>query len=188
MARFPGVSHPRNWPGEMDAATKQGFDELFAFLPDEEFTGRHFGYAVPTAQNPRLSLHIAKLTSYVVREMAWPKRVDLRELAIQTVNLHFKCGFNYLSHVGYAETSGISAEMQREIPIWRTSDLFDEEQRLVIEFTYATASGDVSDELFQRVRARWGETGAIEFTTVVAMFGFWAMLVNVAAPRTPENP
>jgi 4-carboxymuconolactone decarboxylase len=188
MARFQGVSHPRNWPGEMDEATKKGFDELFGFVSDEEFTGRHFGYAVPTAQSPWFALHVAKLTTYVVRDMAWPKRVDLRELAIQTVNLHFKCGFNYLSHVGYAENSGITPAMQTAIPLWRTSDLFDEEQRLVIEFTYATASGDVSDDLFARVRGKWGEKGAIEFTAVIATFGFWAMLVNVAAPRTPENP
>jgi alkylhydroperoxidase family enzyme len=188
MARIQGVSHPRNWPGEMDDHTKKGFEELFAFVPDEEFAGRHFGYAVPTAQSPWLSLHIARLTSHVVRDMEWPKRVDLRELAIQTVNLHFKCGFNYRSHIGYAESSGISAEMQAAIPLWNTSDLFDEEQKLVIEFAYATASGDVSDDLFQRVRKRWGERGAIEFTAVVATFAFWAMLVNVAAPRTPEEP
>jgi alkylhydroperoxidase family enzyme len=188
MARIRGVGKPGDWPGEMDADTRKGFDELFAFVPDAEFTGRHFGYAIPAAQSPWLALHIARLTSYVARDMAWSKRVDLRELALQTLNTHFKCDFSFESHVEMAKAAGVTTEMQAAIPQWRTSPLFDDEQRLVIEYTYATVTGDVPDELFARVAGRYGEKGAIEFTTVVATFSFWAMLINAARPGSIDNP
>jgi alkylhydroperoxidase family enzyme len=188
MARIRGVGKPADWPGEMDAQTRKGFDELFAFVPDTEFTGRHFGYAIPSAQSPWLALHIAKLTTYVVRDMEWPKRVDLRELALQTLNTHFKCDFSFESHVDYAKSAGITAEMQAAIPDWRTSPLFNDEQRLVIEYTYATCVGDAPDALFARVVQAYGEKGAIEFTTVVATFSFWAMLINAARPGSVDNP
>ena len=38
------------------------------------------------------------------------------------------------------------------------------------------------DELFARVVERFGEKGAVEFTTVVAFWSFWALFLNATRP------
>jgi len=60
--------------------------------------------------------------------------------------------------------------------------LFDEEQRLVIEYTFAVAAGDVADELFDRVVRKYGETQTIEFTATIAHWSFWAIFLNATRP------
>jgi hypothetical protein len=61
--------------------------------------------------------------------------------------------------------------------------LFDEEQRLVIEYTLACVAGDVPDELFSMVSRHFGEKGAIEFTVTVGWWSLWAMLLNSTRPE-----
>jgi alkylhydroperoxidase family enzyme len=53
----------------------------------------------------------------------------------------------------------------------------------VIEYTLAVIAGDVPDELFAKVVARYGEQGALEFTTVAAWWSFWAMILNATRPE-----
>jgi 4-carboxymuconolactone decarboxylase len=110
--------------------------------------------------------------------MPWCQRRDLRELAVQTVNLHYRCAPSFRAHAPHAEANGITAEMQAQIPWWRTSELFDSEQKLVIEYAFAAVTGQVPEALFRRVVDRFGEQGAVEFTAVVGMWSFWAMMIN----------
>ena len=66
------------------------------------------------------------------------------------------------------------------MPYWRTASLFDDEQRLVIEYAEAVTSGEVPKALFSRVVERYGDKGAVEFTAAVAWWSFWAMMLNAA--------
>ncbi len=68
------------------------------------------------------------------------------------------------------------------IPFWRTSTMFDDEQRLVIEYADAVSIGDVSDELFARVVAVYGEQGTVEFTALVSWWAFWARILTTVRP------
>ena len=183
MARVKCVYKPGDYPGALDEATRKDLDALFEHLcPGEPKVEPHSGYAL-LAQSPRLALHIAHLGDYIVREMPWTQRRDLRELAIQALNLHFKCDFSFQAHLNYAQVAGISLEQQAAIPYWRTSNLFNDEQRLVIEYSFAVASGDVPAELFSRVVERYGERGTIEFTAAIAWWSFWDMILNAARPQ-----
>jgi alkylhydroperoxidase family enzyme len=74
-------------------------------------------------------------------------------------------------------------ELLAAIPYWRTTSLFNTEQRLVIEYTNAVVAGDVPAELFARVVAQYGEKGAVEFTTAIAWWSFWAMFLNATRPE-----
>ena len=123
------------------------------------------------------------MSDRVIGELGWAQRRDLRELATQTLNLHYKCDFSFQSHLGLAQLAGITLEMQTAIPYWRTSSLFDDEKRLVIEYTLACVSGDVPEELFARTVARFGEKGAVEFTVTVGWWSLWAMLLNATRPE-----
>ncbi|MET0270705.1 MAG: carboxymuconolactone decarboxylase family protein, partial [Sphingomonas sp.] len=65
---------------------------------------------------------------------------------------------------------------------WRTSDLFDAEQRLVIGYAAAVLAADVPDALSAAVKAAYGETGLAELTTIVAVWAAWAMIIEAMRP------
>ncbi|PEQ13920.1 hypothetical protein B2G71_06365 [Novosphingobium sp. PC22D] len=142
------------------------------------------GFAI-IARAPKLASLIVGLNQHMAFELPWTsQRADLRELMIQTLNMHFQCDFNFQSHLAKAEQRyGLPVELQAAIPYWKVSNIFTEEQRLVIEFTLAAASGTVSDELFARVVDQFGEAGATEFTFGVAWWSFWAILVGAIGPQ-----
>jgi alkylhydroperoxidase family enzyme len=185
MARVTGVYKISDYPGTPDEVTKQDlnefFEQMFPAGTKPEFDAAHSGWAV-MAQNPRLAMHMAKVTTYIARDMPWCKRRDLRELMIQTVNLYYKCEPSFRARFVHAEAAGISAQQQAAIPYWRTSILFDDEQRLVIEYIFSACTGDVAEELFQSVVKQFGETQAIEFTVAVAHWASWAILLNATSP------
>lgn len=151
MARVRAVYKPGDYPGTPDETIKRNLAELFEYLfphkPDPEIDQAHAGIAI-AAQNPRLALHLAKLSSFIAGELPWCQRRDLRELAIQAVNVHFRCEYSFRARMPIAESVGISADLQRALPSWQISKLFDDEQQLVIEFTNAVVSGDVPTSFF----------------------------------------
>jgi alkylhydroperoxidase family enzyme len=186
MARVKLVLKPSDYPGVPDEATKVALDRLFEHMfpgqANPEIPGKSGAFGA-VAQNPQLGLLLVKLSDYIVREMPWTsRRRDLQQLAVQTLNAHFKCDFSFQSHIRPAQAAGISLEQQALIPFWRTVNAFNEEQRLVIEYTLAVVAGDVSEELFSRVVGTYGEKEAIEFTVAIGWWSLWAMVIN--ATRT----
>lgn len=65
---------------------------------------------------------------------------------------------------------GISEEKLLALPEWETSALFDDTERLVLEYADSmTITGrDVSDELFARLRAVFDDDAIVELTEIVA--------------------
>ena len=182
MARVTPVSAPEGYPGAPDTETQKNLTDLFTYLfPDGNIGAPHAGYGI-LAHSPKLALSIAKMSDCILGDIEWTQRRDLRELSVQTLNLHFHCDFSFHAHLPLAQLSGISLEQQAALPYWRTSHLFDEEQRLVIEYTMACVAGDVPADLFARVVERYGEKGAVEFTVTVGWWSLWAMLLNAVRP------
>ena len=186
MARIKGIYRPSDYSENADDATKKDLSELFQHLFPQsetpEIDPQHGGFAV-VAQNPRLALLLVKLNDYIVRGMPWTsQRRDLRELAVQTLNFHFKCEYSFRAHLEPAQAYGISAELLAAIPYWQTTDLFNEEQRLVVEYTLAVVSGNVPEQLFSQIVRKYGEKEAVEFTTGIAWWSFWAMIINATRP------
>jgi len=185
MARVKPKYRPSDFPDPVDEATRQDIDALFNHLfpgsANPEIDRSHDGVAI-AAQNPKLALNLAKMSGFMALELPWCERRDLRELAIQSVNVHFKSDYSFEARRRGAEAAGISSAMQDTLATWETSDLFDDEQRLVIEFAHAAAAGSVPDELFARAVERFGEKGAVEMTAVIAFFSFWALFLNATRP------
>jgi len=190
MPRVTAVFKPSQYPGTPSAATRRDLDELFLHLapgsPDPQIDQRHAGLAI-AAQNPKLALGLAKLSSFIAGELPWCRRKDLRELAIQAVNVHFKSEYSFSARIPNAVASGIGADLQAELHSWRTSSLFTEEQRLVVEYTNSALTGDVSDELFSRIIDTFGEKEAIECTTLVAFWAFWAIFLKATHPEAASS-
>jgi alkylhydroperoxidase family enzyme len=181
MARVTLINRPEHYPGTPDEATKADIAALFAALfpgeADPEINQFHAGVAI-AAHNPKLALNLARMSGLIAGELGWCQRKDLRELAIQALNLHYRSDYSFRSRMATATACGISAEQQAALPDWRGSTLFDGEQRLTIEYAEAVVTGDVPEELFARVKAQWGEQGAVECTALIGFWAFWAMFLN----------
>src|SRR5437867_7536645 len=185
MARVKPMYRPSDFPEPVDETTRRDIDALFNHLfpgaENPEIDHSHDGLAI-AAQNPKLALNLAKMSGFIALELAWCERRDLRELAIQSVNVHFKSDYSFEARRRGAEAAGISSAMQDALTGWDSSDLFDDEQRLVIAYAHAVAAGAVPDEVFARVIERFGEKGTVELTAVIAFWSFWALFINATRP------
>lgn len=185
MTRVTAVYKPSDYPGQPDDATKAGLGELFGYLfpgaANPEIDAAHLGVAV-TAQNPRLALNLAKMSGFVVRDLGWCQDQKLHELAVQTVNLQFRCHYTLRARAARAASLGLGPEALAAIPDFSSSAIFNDTERLVIEYTYAVIRGDVPGDLFAKVTARFGETAAIECTAAIAWWAMWAMIINALCP------
>jgi alkylhydroperoxidase family enzyme len=70
--------------------------------------------------------------------------------------------------------AGASEAKIRAVPESATSDLFDERERAALAYAEAmTITGQkVTDDLFARVRAHFGEAEIVELTAAVALENF----------------
>jgi alkylhydroperoxidase family enzyme len=185
MPRVAAVHKPSDYPGTPDDQTRADLAELFEHMfpgvEDPEIDKPHSGIAI-AALNPKLALMLSKISGYAALELGWSKRADLREIAIQTVNLHFQSDFSAQSRFKAWEAAGLSKDQLAALPYWRTTNLFDEEQRLVAEYALAVLAGAAPEALFARVVERFGEKGAVECTVVIGLWSMWAMLINATRP------
>lgn len=186
MSRAQLVYRADQFPEPLEDGQREQVEALFAhmtsFAGRPEIPGTAGAFAI-VARDPKLALMLLQVSDYMTRECAWTtQRKDLRQLMIQTLNWHFKCDFNFQSHLSSAERDGISAELQAAIPYWEVTTIFNNEQRLVIEYTLAACKGAVSDALFARTSAQFGELGALEFTNAVAWWALWAIIAAAVRP------
>jgi alkylhydroperoxidase family enzyme len=67
--------------------------------------------------------------------------------------------------------SGITEDQLRELPSFRDSDAFDEEEKLVLEYAEGISRTpvEVPDELFTRMRERFDESQLVELTWAAAI-------------------
>lgn len=180
MARVKPIRRAGDYPTGSDADTRAGLDELFAAMfpdnPAGEIDRNHSGMAV-AAHSPKLALLMSQMSRFIVLELGWSGRKALSELAIRTVNHRYGSTFSNEARLGAAKAAGLSDEQIAAVPDWR-SDLFDAEQRLVIEYTDAVLRGAVDDALFMRMTAAFGEKDTVEATTAIGWWALWAMLIE----------
>jgi uncharacterized peroxidase-related enzyme len=73
-----------------------------------------------------------------------------------------------------AHNFGVSDEKLAAVWDYARSPLYDEKERVALDFALAAAAqpNAVTDELFERLRKHWSEGQIVEILGVVAMFGF----------------
>lgn len=176
MTRITLVRTPADAPS---ADVAHLFADLFPGNPAPAFDEAHSLMAV-LAHSPKIAEAAAKLSATFFRETAWGQRAALRELAFQTLGRHFGDGFSTRVRRPNAEAAELTAEQLAAIPDWCRSELFDNEQKLVIEYTQAVVTGRVESELFTRLVDHFGEREAVECTAAIAFWSFWAMISGAA--------
>lgn len=172
MARVELIRMPGDDPAPDRAAL---FATLFPGNSAPEFDQAHSLMAV-LAHSPKVAEAAAKLSAAFFRETAWGQRAALRELAFQTLGRHFGDAFSTRVREPNASAAGLTTAQLAALPDWQDSDLFDAEQKLVIEYTQAVVTGRVSKELFGRLVAHFGQREAVECTAAIGFWSFWAMV------------
>lgn len=108
-------------------------------------------------------------------ERGW-RRMDhhLRWLAIQASATMIGC--SWCTDYGYYEgiQQGMDPEKVREVPQWRTSEVFDDRERAVLEYAESATSTPVtvSDELMERLHHHFDEAEIVELAAWVALENF----------------
>lgn len=119
--------------------------------------------------------HMGVFTTYGIMEMgvmrwkALPSR--LRDLAIMAAAVRVGCEWCVDFGTWEANTHGIPLAKLEALPRWRDSDLFTEEERLVMEYAEAMTADppQVTDELVEALRRHLDERGLVELTMCVAV-------------------
>ena len=177
MARITPIAAPEDHPGGAEAELAALFETLFPGEDKPRFDDAHTGLAI-AAHHPGLALKLAQLSGFIAGELPWSGQKGLRELAIQTVNLAIGSAYSFAARRKTARACGLSDEQLDALASDPESALFDPDQRLVIAYARACATGSVTDALSARMVARFGEKGTVEATALIAFWGFWAMFLG----------
>lgn len=93
-------------------------------------------------------------------------------------------------NAGGSLRSGIAGDKLDQVWEYRSSPLYNDAERVAIEFAVAAASqpNDVSDELFGRMLQHWSEGEIVEITALIAHFGFMNRWNDTLATPLEEEP
>ncbi len=141
------------------------------------YTKRRFGRMVePTAAaSHHAGVLVAMGSLETAVQFGW-KKLDptLRWLAIQATSARIGC--SWCVDYGYYEGmhDGIDPAKVRAVGEWRTSDLFDERERVVLEYAEVATGcpAEVSDDLAARIRVHLSDPEFVELAGWVALENF----------------
>ena len=108
-------------------------------------------------------------------ERSW-RRLDphLRWLATQAAAGAIGC--SWCTDFGYwmGHQEGFDPAKVRDVPRWRESDVYDERERVVLEFAEAATATpvDISPELVERLHAHFADDQIVELAAYVALESF----------------
>jgi AhpD family alkylhydroperoxidase len=137
------------------------------------FARRKFGADLDPGR--AMGHHMGVATGYGMLEMgvlrwkAVPHR--LKDLAVMASAVRIGCSWCVDFGTWEANTHGIPLEKLEAVPHWRDSDLFDEDERLVMEYAEAMSADppEVTDELTAALRRYLDERQLVELTMMVAV-------------------
>ena len=118
---------------------------------------------------PNLFAAVAIMYGVLDRKSS-PLNPILRSLVTVRVSQINWCHFCVdINSATLANRSG-SMDKVNALEYWQESDLFDEKERVVLEYTEAVTYSDkqVTDELFQRLKNYFDEDGIVELTGLIA--------------------
>jgi uncharacterized peroxidase-related enzyme len=121
------------------------------------------------ARVPRLFAAVAVLYGALDRKSS-PLSPVLRSLVTVRVSQINWCHFCVdINSATLAKRSG-SMEKVEQLAQWRTSELYDEKEKVVLEYTEAVTYSDqqVTDELVHRLRNFFDDDGIVELTGLIA--------------------
>lgn len=127
------------------------------------------------ANHPAFFKAIVQLLETYTRDSVVPRRY--LELAVLAVSAQNACEYCVVHHTPPAVDSGVE---RRKVDLvtgggWRDSDVFDETERLVLEYAEQLTrdANRVPDALFEGLKARFDTRQIVELTVRIGMCGFF---------------
>jgi AhpD family alkylhydroperoxidase len=164
-ARAPGRG-PDGW--RLPPAKPSGLFSRITYAVSRRRFGHVVGPFQVSGHNPAI------LTGYTLYELML-ERADsidtaLENLAAQRAATMTGCPFCIDIGESHLIQLGLSPQQLRDVPVWRDSDAYSADERLVLEYAEAVSATpvQVSDELFDRLRARFDEAAIVELTAAIA--------------------
>ena len=174
MARLPMVSERPDDPG-----VARIFDEL-------RRQGREPSHLYRTLANaPRM------LEAWV--GMAWPLRREpsvrrsLRELMIMRSAQVSEATYEWAHHWDMAVAAGVPEAKLRVLDDWRSSALFDAEERAALAYTEGIAANDVSDDAFATLSRLFTPAEIVELTLTASFYANVARVLRALRVELEPN-
>jgi AhpD family alkylhydroperoxidase len=145
----------------------------FARTKVKQLTGRETEHMLAPfdayARAPRLLFGVGMLEDATARLHRAPERLKvLAELKAATLT-HCEYCIDIGSQI--AHRAGVTEAQLLALPRYRDSELFDEDEKLVLDYAVGMSCTpvSVSDELFEKLRARFDDAQLVELTNVIAL-------------------
>ena len=126
------------------------------------------------AHHPAILVGYSAMETAAERSRRVPRRLKhLAELrAAMVPGCEWCCNFGS----AISEHAGVSEDDLRELPTYASSDRFSELEKLVMDYATGISRSpvDVSDELFDRLRAHFDEGQLVELTNIIALENYRA--------------
>ena len=139
------------------------------------------------ARSPRLFLALATLYGAIDRNSS-PIPPGLRSLLTVRVSQLNHCRFCVDLNAATVLKRGIGADKLWALPDWRASNLFDERERVALEYAEAMTLSDreVDDALVARVKQHFDDAAVIELSALIA-FQNMSSKFNAALAVPPQG-
>lgn len=161
----------------------------------QELYERGRGLVTPQIQNnakqwansPNLLPRLFGFAGYLIAESELDPR--LRELAVLRTLRSVDSGYAYAHHVILGMKNGLREEQIKELDNYKTSPVYDELQRLVIEYAEElTIRCRVSDGLFWKLQQRLKPKDLIDLTMCIGLWSGMGRIINVFRPMPEPEP
>jgi 4-carboxymuconolactone decarboxylase len=141
-----------------------------------------FGPFVPLLRSPEVMLSAKAMGDYLRFKTVLPPK--LREFAILITAREWTQQFEWQVHSEIALKAGLSPDIVQAVADGRRPAVMSEEEAVVHDFCNELQHNKgVSDATYARARAKFGEQGVIDLTSLNGYYTFLSMVMNVA--RTP---
>jgi len=97
-----------------------------------------------------------------------PLAPALRALVTVRVSQINHCAFCVDINSATLQKRGVGDDKIDSLPDWRTSALFDEDERLALEYAEAMTRNEVDDALRAHLKTHWVEDAIVELTGLIA--------------------
>jgi AhpD family alkylhydroperoxidase len=149
--------------------------------------GRVLDAALLWARSPRLFLAVATLYGAIDRRSS-PIPPALRSLVTVRVSQINRCRFCVDVNAATLLQRGIGEDKLWALEDWRASNLFDERERIALEYAEAITRSDleVTDDLMARLKRQFDGDAIVELTALIA-FQNLSSKFNAALDVPPQG-
>jgi 4-carboxymuconolactone decarboxylase len=145
-----------------------------------------FGPFAVLLRSPEVMLRTMAMGDYMRYQTVLSPR--LSEFIIIITARHWTQQFEWHVHQPAALTAGLTPDIVHAVEEGRRPDGMSEEDAIVHDFTIELLrSQNVSDPVYAKAVARFGEQGVIDMVGVAGYYSFLSMMMNMARTAPPAN-